>query len=374
MSEFFRKNTKPLAWITAGVALSLFAVIFQGHLIAVYADLLPISVSEDHLGFGTVFPGEQQQGNFLVSYTGEGETIPYSLLLKRKPLPPEHPDYPNGGDPNLPGYYRDLCPHLDLISQEGEGDLTSNATVDPEDLSDNWLVNLAVPAIDGYVAQEHDGGIVISNGEYGCDISVSIDLVCDPVQELVGNGSFELPLVTHATKWDIFPSGTTNLNWLVNWHSTQTVFSGQNRPVVANLEMHQTGVAPGWAAAAGNQYVEMDTDWNGHVGTLNNEPSSVKITQNILTIPGQQYKIKFAFSPRPSTAIADNNLELRWGGQLVNSVSAAGGGATSWTNYEYLVTATTTYTTVQFTDLGTPNSLGTFLDNVSVKCLPAVAP
>jgi hypothetical protein len=335
----------------------------------VTAQIIPVTVSTSHLSFGTVFPGEELQGNFIVTYVEEeGSGIAYRLIQKRKPLPPEHPEYPNGGDPQMPGYYRDLCPHLEKVSLEGEEDIPSSAFVGPTstDPSDNWTIYFKVPAIFGHVGQDHTGGVVSENGEYGCDITIDIDIedLCNPAEELVVNGGFETPIVTATQKWDIYDSGTAGLDWVVEWYDGSTSYAGQTRPEPAHLELHR-GVLGN--AYSGEQYAELDTDWDGPGGSLSNEPASVKIYQDIPTIPGQTYNIKFYFSPRPDHP--ENILEFSWNGEVKATASAAGGSSTNWTEYNYNFTAASTTTRLQFIEKGTPDSLGSFLDDASVRCV-----
>lgn len=92
------------------------------------------------------------------------------------------------------------------------------------------------------------------------------------------------------------------------------------------------------------------------------------ISQDIPTIPGKNYKLTFDFSPRPNKGVGENVLGVFWGGEGEDPISAAGGAQTSWTPYTFNFTATTSLTTVMFKDLGTSNSEGTFLDNVSLIC------
>ncbi|TSC77038.1 MAG: von Willebrand factor type A [Parcubacteria group bacterium Gr01-1014_31] len=173
------------------VVSGLVFAIFQSALIGVSATLLPILESINHLDFGMVFPGEQLDETFTITLAPEflGQSQDYWIEEKRKPLPPEHPEYPDGGDPELPGYYRDLCPYISLTGETGEGDVPANATLtESTDETDVWTVLLDAPAIadptSGGVAQDHKGGIVTTNGEFGCDLSVNIDPSC-------GNGIME---------------------------------------------------------------------------------------------------------------------------------------------------------------------------------------
>jgi hypothetical protein len=41
---------------------------------------------------------------------------------------------------------------------------------------------------------------------------------------------------------------------------------------------------------------------------------------------------------------------------------------TSWTQFDYDLEATQALTTISFTDIGTPNSYGSLIDNVIVDC------
>jgi len=190
---------------------------------------------------------------------------------------------------------------------------------------------------------------------------------CEPIGDnLVSNGSFEEPVVTHSAEWDIFQDGYTGLEWAVEWEGGSTSYGGETRPDPALQELH-SGVLG--SAYEGDQYAELDTDWDGPDGSLNNEPASVKIWQDVATIPGETYQISFAFSPRPNTSSAENQLEVRWDGSVVDTVSETGGGSINWSVKTYVVSATASTTKIEFTDKGTANSLGTFLDDVSVQLM-----
>lgn len=370
-NKSFIRQRKFLITLTITVGLILVLVFINSNITKVSAQIVPVTVSTNNLSFGTVFSGEELQGNFIVTYIDEGEGIAYRLIQKRKPLPEEHPEYPDGGDPQMPGYYRNLCPYLEKVSLEGEDDVPSSAFVGPTstDSSDNWIIYFKVPAIFGQVGQDHTGGVVNQNGEYGCDISIDIDIenICNPAEELVINRSFETPVVSNPEKWNIFPSGTSGLGWTVEWRADIPAnWGGYSRPDPALQELHRDVLGP---AYAGDQYAELDTDWDGPGGSLSGEPASVKIYQDIPTIPGLTYNITYYFSPRPNTIAANNVLEFSWDGDVKATTTVAGGGSINWSGYNYNFTASGTTTRLQFTDLGTADSLGTFLDNVSVKCV-----
>jgi len=145
----------------------IFLIIFQGQIFKVSAQIVPIAVNIDHLAFGNVFPGEELEGNFIVTYVDEGDGVAYKIIQQLKPLPEEHPDYP--------GFYKDLCPYLEKVSNEGEGDIEEDAFVGGDsDPSDTWIIYFKVPAIFGNISQDHIGGVVDESGEYGCDISIDV--------------------------------------------------------------------------------------------------------------------------------------------------------------------------------------------------------
>ncbi|HEB46583.1 MAG TPA: hypothetical protein ENI19_02630 [Candidatus Nealsonbacteria bacterium] len=176
LSNILKKPGRTIILLTIVVGFILVLASLVADTTKVSAQILPILVQEENLDFGTVFPGEEHQGNFTIYFVEEYEEdgINYRIIQKRKPLPPEHPEYPNGGDPAMPGFYRNLCPFLTKVSIEGEGDTENQAFVGNNDLSDVWIIYFEVPAIVGHVAQDHIGGVIASNGEYGCDVSIDI--------------------------------------------------------------------------------------------------------------------------------------------------------------------------------------------------------
>lgn len=183
-------------------------------------------------------------------------------------------------------------------------------------------------------------------------------------QLVVSGAGFEDPEVSTPQNWNIFDSGAGG--WTVEWRSdVPATFGPQNRPAVAKLELHENVVG---SAAEGDQYLEMDSDWGGPSDGGQGEPASITIYQDIATEIGKKYVIKYMFAPRPNTPASDNSLEVRWGGQVVQTIpqTAGAAGPIDWQEKTVQVTATTTSTRVQFTDLGVANSFGTFVDDFRV--------
>lgn len=185
------------------------------------------------------------------------------------------------------------------------------------------------------------------------------------VPELVANGSFEEPIVGAPEMWDVYLTAAVP-GWTIEWMpSIPLSYDVLQRPD-PQLELHR-GVN-GWLPQIGDQYAELDTDWDGPTGSVTGEPASVKIYQDISTSPGTSYKLKFSFSPRPGTPEADNVLKIEWNGSEVATLMAdgSGNGNNVWQDYEYELSATGATTRLAFSDMGASNALGTFLDNVSL--------
>lgn len=203
------------------------------------------------------------------------------------------------------------------------------------------------------------------------------DFVCEECvltqENVLIDGSFENPEVTNPAKWDIFPSPAGG--WNVAWRSDiPATFGPQNRPAIANMELHENVVG---SAFQGDQYVELDSDWGGPSDSGNGEPASTVIYQDIATTPGATYQVQYRFAARPNTPASDNRVEMSWGGVVENDTGnlAGAAGPIVWNLVSDTVVATTTTTRLAFTDLGTANSMGSFVDDfslVKIACTPPI--
>lgn len=182
---------------------------------------------------------------------------------------------------------------------------------------------------------------------------------CNPQVNLFTNGGFEEPIVTNGQGWDIYNDGEEDLGWDVAWNGAFA-----DAPATAKLELQKQS-ALGFAPYELLQYAELDADW----GYAQNEQASVVISQDIPTIVGNEYEISYAFSARPGTSAGENILEVLVNGDVYDVQGPVAGGG--WQKYTVNFVATGESTTISFRDAGTPNSVGTFLDDVSVRCLGA---
>lgn len=189
-------------------------------------------------------------------------------------------------------------------------------------------------------------------------------LLVTTVMASVDNGGFEMPVVTATQGWDIFDSGTSGIGWTVEWYDGSTSYDGSIRPEPAHLELHR-GVN-NWQPHSGDQYAELDTDWDGPDGGLNNEPASVKITQDVDTTTGCEYTLTYYWSPRPGHG--DNILSVFIDGENIanHSEDGSGNSNTNWHEETYTFTGIGSTIEIGFVETGTPDSLGMFLDDVSI--------
>jgi len=151
-------NKKNIIYFLLVISVAILMINIQSFIIKVEAQSGSTFVSTLDLGFGIVFPGEKLEKEFTIYLnTQQTQAIEYSITQT-----------PKTG-------YLDLCPHLEKINEEGEGDTENYATLSiPSDTSDTWKVVFEVPAILGFVAQDHIFGIISTGGDYGCDIGVEI--------------------------------------------------------------------------------------------------------------------------------------------------------------------------------------------------------
>ncbi len=187
--------------------------------------------------------------------------------------------------------------------------------------------------------------------------------VCVPDEELLSNGGFESPIIS--TDWNIVPSGTSGLDWLIAW-----ITGDDAAPEDANAEFH-SGVN-GWVSHSGDQHAELDSDWGGPSSGQSGEAGAVSMSQTVGTEPGKTYTFSFWFSPRPDQGAGENKAEALANGVVIGATAAVAGNnsQTVWEKYSFDFVATTTETTFSLRDAaGNPNnSVGSFVDDASLVC------
>ncbi|WP_044985949.1 DNRLRE domain-containing protein [Sorangium cellulosum] len=155
-----------------------------------------------------------------------------------------------------------------------------------------------------------------------------------PSGDIVTNGSFELPDLPFGRSW-IPPSPTAVPGW---------------RPAYGEIELRDSTFGP--FPAHGYQNIELDA------------LSSSGIYQDLTTIPGATYELRFAFAAStPWGGPSEHALGVVWDGQPVASLTTS---SQNWVYYTYTVVASGATTRLQFNDMGVSNGTGTFLDHVTV--------
>lgn len=157
-----------------------------------------------------------------------------------------------------------------------------------------------------------------------------------PSGSLIVNGSFEDHIV--AGSFQHFSS-------IPGWQPTGSC---------GNVEIDRNAFG---AAADGRQSVELNTTCvNG-------------VSQVVATTPGASYSLAFAFAARPGTTAAQNRMEIRFDGQVVDNLGPrAPGAGLQWSIHQYEVAATVSSATLSFlgTDPAAGDGAGTELDFVSL--------
>lgn len=177
-----------------------------------------------------------------------------------------------------------------------------------------------------------------------------------PSQCIVGsnmlqNGSFEDLTVNN--KWLIY--GASDAYYAQNPGSTtkQLIpgWSERQADVPYQVEIHNRLYGHG---AQGFQYAEVDV------------LGKISLRQSVQTVKGKNYKIVFAYAPRPDAGV--QSLGIYWNGQKIGNVSGTGipGQLNSWNYYTFNATATGTSSELGFGMESGKNEMGNFIDNISL--------
>ncbi|MBI1849307.1 MAG: IPT/TIG domain-containing protein [Planctomycetes bacterium] len=155
-------------------------------------------------------------------------------------------------------------------------------------------------------------------------------------QDLIVNGSFESPTVAPGT---------------VQYLTTIPGWQAEPGPPI-EIQNNCCG-----AAYAGNQLVELDSNSRTATGAM---------YQDIPTQSGRSYTLRFGYSARPG--VADNRIQVWWDGGLVTTLdrNATGQTTTQWSAQSFTVVATQTTTRVRFADVSAMDTVGGYIDGVSV--------
>ena len=210
---------------------------------------------------------------------------------------------------------------------------------------DYTIVEVVAPGF--AVSYDNCAPAVVNGAPATCTITNTVVTVEPPAcrvgDNLLQNGSFETPVVTG--DWGIF---STVANWTISLSD--------------GLELWRNFMG---GASHGAQNAELD----GNTAT--------RISQSVVTIPGATYALRYDFSPRPNTTLANNVVEVSVDG--VPLMAASGDGmaltATQWTTQGGTFVASATSTTIGFEDKGIGSvSYGSLIDNAVLCFVSAPVP
>jgi|GEM_PF-4916086 len=170
-------------------------------------------------------------------------------------------------------------------------------------------------------------------------------VACRADFNLIQNGGFEAPALSYGA-WTIETNQTVS-----KWFSA-LVSNSESAPGV-EIQDHAAGTP-----AEGENLAELD----------GNAPT--RIWQNIPTIAGKEYTLSFKYSPRPGTDAADNTIQVRKDDVALGADLSRGStsGDTEWSSESRTFSGTGATVKIEFADLGTATSLGSYLDDVSLTC------
>ena len=166
-------------------------------------------------------------------------------------------------------------------------------------------------------------------------VATGIALSALGAQAQVVNGSFEANAQGNGT-WAIY-------NNLVGWTG------------MTNIELRNNAAG---TAQDGVNFVELDTNIN------------MSIKQTLTNLAQSEYLLSFWYSARPQTSTATNGLSFSLG-TFTGSVSPVANNTSNniWQQYTAKVILSGN-TDLKFTAIGTSDSYGTSLDNISVTAVP----
>lgn len=161
-----------------------------------------------------------------------------------------------------------------------------------------------------------------------------------PVGNLLVNGGFESTAVANGSWVNV--ASTPGWTWL---SGPGTGFEIRNN--VAG------------SAQEGRNYIELDTTGNTLIGQYLDNLGA-----------GARFDLSFWYSPREFQAASTNGLQVFWNGVALDALTGVGGSGNDWTQHQYQVTAQAGRNLLSFASVGTSDSVGGNLDNVSLSRIP----
>ena len=113
-------------------------------------------------------------------------------------------------------------------------------------------------------------------------------------------------------------------------------------------------------AQDGSNFIELDAYGNSW------------ISQTVDTIENNRYQLTFWYSPRENVAADTNGIEVFWNDTSLGTLTGSGVGNTGnvWATHTFTVSGAGLATALKFAAVGTSDSYGGSLDNVSLTAVP----
>ena len=161
------------------------------------------------------------------------------------------------------------------------------------------------------------------------------------------------------TTWeaDQVPGGPTPGTYIIYNNPPTTTVAGWTP--VTQIEL-QNNVAGAPASTGGQVFAELDADFNS--------------TMTRVIGPGT-YDLSFLYSPRPGVPFSSNGILVDLDGNELGQISATGmsGGNTAWSTIVMQRFTLTGNATLRFSANGTSDSLGGYIDNITLAAVPEPA-
>jgi hypothetical protein len=230
MKPFFINSLKKFVLIALAICLFIAGSFWQHKALGVKAEVQVLVVNPTIIAFGTVFPGEEESETYSVSLTAQASGAIYQTTTE-----------------TVPGKLN-LCELMTLVPIDvpAEGDSMANSILtkftDPSDL---WRVSFTAPALEGYVAQDHEGKIVVLAGDYACKIIITTQTRLEKDnRRMTGGGSF-FPIknvdnlssdtrITHGFELHCDPTNLPN-RLEINWEGKGKKKDAENNFHLLNL-------------------------------------------------------------------------------------------------------------------------------------------
>jgi hypothetical protein len=193
---------------------------------------------------------------------------------------------------------------------------------------------LNVTAADNLSVGTYSSNLKFTN--WNSHVAQSLPFVLNVVQSLVQNGGFE---TGDFTSWTLVGNGTIS-----NGRFGSTIYNAVESSSSYSSVVH-----------------------SGSYGAFLGDTQLATVSQTLATIPGENYLLSLWLDN--STVGSVQKFQVNWNGD--NIYGTTNPAAFSWTNLQFIVTAASSSTILQFGAENDPAYFG--LDDISVTHIPAVA-